>query len=291
MLTALIAGFCASAALAAKPTPETHPEHFPSRYDSVIAALQTASCADDLTAFRALLSNPQTVKGQIEHQPLCIGDSKHPLNRTYFKAAAEVGCARVITSNDGRVRLWTTALEQIEPARRGSAFLVWQVEGETTYVYEDAKRQDLHWDTIIDGIYRLRPDRPWYLVVGLRAYMTKFAGAKPRRFAQVIELSAKNDGVRLLDKVVVEGKKRSTLLFAAAAPETGKFRHHVLAKSWLRYYPRNNELYLESLGVRDWGSGHPRHRASSPVRVATFDGERLIVSPDERIRSLLTVEW
>ena len=262
--------FAAVATAAPKPTPESHPHAFRGREDPLVARLQDASCKA-MNEFARLLGNKQSHGLRIEKNPLCFDDGGFR-EQGYWRAASEFGCARVVTSDDSRLRIWTTALE-IE-ATRGSAFATWRGADGEVQVYQDQGEDDLHLDAIIDGVYRLDGKRPLYLIVGLRAYVTKYPGGLPRRFAMVVELSRSGKLRQVQNAFSVAGKRRSTLLLRAPEPDTGKFRHHLFAAYWLRFYRGDATLVLEPIPTsRRWGV------RKSPDRVATWNGGSFRVRP------------
>ena len=225
--------------------------------DGARKALEASSCSD-AARFAELIRRASSLALPLSS----TRTDRERASKRYWQAATEVGCARAVTSSDGRVRVWTHGLETEtdEGSRRGSAYITWIDRSGKYHRLRDAVQVDLHLDAIIDAIHPVpgKPDE--YLILGLRAYRTTFPGSKPRRFA--IQ-------VRLTDRVAVRdafapggGEASSVLLLAAASPSTGKFRHHRFACQWL--VPRGATLVLETIpGCPEGESAHT---------VATWNG-------------------
>jgi hypothetical protein len=132
--------------------------------------------------------------------------------------------------------------------------------------------QDLHLDTIVDAIEPLPGSQELFVILGLRSYLTTFVGEAPRRYAQVVRLSAEGG---LLEPVAnafkIGGQRRSVLLLQAPVPETGKFRHSELATRWLRFDPSSRAITLEGIP----GSSQA---GTSPATVARWNGQAFVVS-------------
>jgi hypothetical protein len=149
--------------------------------------------------------------------------------------------------------------------KRGRAYLSW-FDGRDRYRWRrDADEIDLHLDTIIDGIVRLDGAETDYLIVGLRAYRTKFPGDRPRRFARTVRIDSDSGEVVDLPSFAPGRSRDAVLLLKGPTPDSGKFRHHVFAKYWLQYHPSDGLLMLEAIpgieanreaaGVAEWRHG------------------------------------
>lgn len=271
----------APAPAATKPTPTTHAQAFAGREDPFVAHLQDASCARP-SVFAAALADPRAHRIDLPTTRPCTADGV-PIRRSYWAAATEFGCARGVSSADGLVRVWTTYLENNKT--RGAGFLTWARPSGEVGVFRDRQNVDLHLDGVIDGVYRLSGQDPLYLIVGLRAYLTTYPGNRPRRFAEVVETPAKGPLRQVGQAFQIDDQTRATLLLAAPAPITGKFRHHLLASYWLRYYPGDAALVLE-LVPGEMTTGRRR----SPDRIATWtDGVFKVASGWSN--DYITADW
>ncbi len=223
--------------------------------------LLLASCAGP-NELQALLQEEETLTYRPPRAEDTVPEvSFMPAERSYWQRGDDVGCARVVTASDGSARAWTQAFERAvtdeagqDSPRRGVAFLHWRDASGTMRVYRDGTGADLHLDAIIDGIDSWEPGARQYLVLGLRSYLTTYAGDRPRRFAQLIQLGA---DVTLVDGAFKIGQGvRQRLLLQAPEPGSGKFRHHALARNWLRLKGATGELVWEPVP-----SQHPSHGA------------------------------
>lgn len=181
------------------------------------------SCRADQSAVELLLDKTEALTASPESTQEETG---------YWQAARTLGCARWVESSDGRVRIWTTKLETRTPEEtvRGQGYLVWKDKQGRHHVSPGSAVPELHLDTIIDAIVPMRGSADDYLILGLRAYRTPFPGDSPRRFATRIVFHPKTGELRPIDPAT-----RASLLLAAPAPDTGKFRHHVFASNWLTF--------------------------------------------------------
>lgn len=152
-----------------------------------------------------------------------------PVAETPRTAAWTMGhehpCAKVATSDDGHVRLWVHRYERFGEAddadlEPGEAHLQWR--DRTGRIHVVQLDPELHLDTVIDQITAMGDGR--YLFLGLRSCFAIFPGGCPRRFARLVELGTNG-------KVI--SPKEGLILLTAGEPETGKFRHHMLARGWL----------------------------------------------------------
>ncbi|MEO1171351.1 MAG: hypothetical protein AAFX94_04765 [Myxococcota bacterium] len=234
-------------------------------------SLETASC-DDPTAFAQLIQDPSTLAVKYPGPTAIEQKSKR-----YWQAAAEVGCARAVTSSDGKVRVWTRSYETMQKngTSRGEGFLTWTDEKGTYHHVRDAK--DLHLDAVIDSISPVPGAPDEYVVLGLRAYKTTFPGDLPRRFALQLKLT---DRVEVRNVFNVPGKARSeVLLLAAATPSSGKFRHHAFACQWLT--SKGNTIKLEKIPGCS--------KAGENKTVATWNGTEWNL--DKAAASLVVTSW
>jgi hypothetical protein len=186
--------------------------------------------------------------------------------------SAQVGCARVAGSTDGRVRIWTFARAYrgesdhyvADEARRGAATLEWVVDGDHEF-QADGLWSDLNLDAAIDGVWPL-PGRPnEYLVAG-----SGLRGFGLVRFAEVVSLEGAHLR-RVPDRFVVDGRMQALLLVRGPMPETGKPRHALAWRHWIRLV--GNDLQMEPLPdlapfMRPLGQ-------TKPFSLATWDGTRL----------------
>jgi hypothetical protein len=151
----------------------------------------------------------------------------------------------VVTSRDGRVRVWTTDLERAGESgavTRGQAWLQWTSPDGALHAVRAPL--DLHLDTVVDAVEPLPGHPGRYLLLGLRAYATTYPGDTPRRFALVLDLRGPS-AERVTGAFVVGGARRDALLLSAPEPSTGKFRHHAFATRWMRFDA--DALRLESV--------------------------------------------
>jgi hypothetical protein len=170
----------------------------------------------------------------------------------------EIGCARVVTSRDGRARVWTPLRERWAGSdegdrggtgvRRGLAFLqVKGDEGPVRVLVDRARGEDLHLDATVDAI-EPAPEPGLWLVLGLRAYDAKGASALPRRYALLVEAD-RAGGLRLArGRFELDRARRDVLLLQSPAPSGGELRSHALAARPLEWSAEDASLRLARPG-------------------------------------------
>lgn len=170
----------------------------------------------------------------------------------------ELGCARVVTSRDGRARVWTPLPERwVGPrdrdragsgVRRGLAFLQVKEEDGTVRVHVDRSRgEDLHLDATVEAI-EPSPERGRFLVLGLRAYDAHAPGALPRRFAFVVETDRAGTVRVARGRFELDGVRRDLLLLQAPPPQGGQFRFHAFSARRLEWSADDASLRLSPYG-------------------------------------------
>lgn len=223
--------------------------------------LAQASC-NDPSQFERVLQQPGVVTLVLDEDKPCT-----KIAQGYWQAATRLGCARVITAPDRRLRVWTLGLETLESTgpKRGQGYLTWQATDGSHRVIRDREPLDLHLDAIIDALYPLGSDG--YLVLGLRAYRTSFPGNRPRRFAYVLRRDPNTGKVSRPKVFPAPQGPQDILLLEASAPPSGKFRHHLLAHYWLRFYRGDGALVLEPV------PGTPAEQTPrAPTVIASYRG-------------------
>lgn len=174
----------------------------------------------------------------------------------FFALGTDIGCARVVTSRDGRVRVWIPKLERIfdfddenpeahaeNVIKRGTSYIQWMNARGAVRVKEMSNsKPDLHLDTVVDALEPLPVGRQFYLVLGLRSYLNTFVGGLPRRYAWVLDISG--NAPRLVPAAFsFNGQRRDLLLIEASKlPLTDKFRHNVLARWYMKYDPGSRAI-------------------------------------------------
>lgn len=190
------------------------------------------------------LSTPELLSLHAGTLPEGLERRLQPYEKGFWQAAEELGCARVVTTPDDRVRIWTVSLERLnedEPPSRGEAWIQWRTPEGAVKVARAP--DDLHLDTIVDQVSWIPRSTDAVLVVGLRSGVAKFAGEFPQRYAQILSLGEEIRRVR--GKFTVRKKRLDVLLLRAPVPETGKFRHSALANLWLKWDPQRKLLRVE----------------------------------------------
>jgi hypothetical protein len=169
-----------------------------------------------------------------------------------------LGCARVVTSRDGRARVWTPLAERWAGpddrdrdgtgVRRGLAFLQVKDEDGKVRVHVDRSRgEDLHLDATVEAI-EPAPERGRFLVLGLRSYDAHAPGALPRRFAFVVETD-RAGAVRIArGRFEVGGVRRDLLLLQGPPPASGQFRFHAFSARRLEWSRDDASLRLAPCG-------------------------------------------
>jgi hypothetical protein len=162
-----------------------------------------------------------------------------PERKAAWQETHEHRCGAVSTSDDGKVRLWVPRSEKIDELEGlipGEAHLQWLDAKDTLHVVKlDPK---LHLDNVVDHFVSLGDGR--YLILGLRSCFAVYAGSCPRRYARVIQLG-ETDAVSSVSLMLLRGEE----------PETGKFRHHLLASNWLVF--KEGKVWLEKFPGYEWG--------------------------------------
>lgn len=208
------------------------------------------------------LASETALSWRLPSEPATRFKAETPASPSYWDQAEENGCARIVTSPDGQARVWTTVLERVEDgqATRGHAYLQWRTKDGV--VVAATAPEELHLDTIIDGIEPLPGGEPLWLITGLRSYVDTYVGDLPRRFAWVLSLG--DDG-----RVRVENafKGAGPLLLKAKAPHDGKFRHDPLAQRRLVFDRERKRLVLVGIDEK---------RATTVV--ARWNGRRFVLA-------------
>jgi hypothetical protein len=227
-----------------------------------LARVARATCVDP-AALVELLASPEVLA---LHSPDRAGASPARPDQV-----EQIGCARVVTSRDGRARVWTPLPERwVGPAerdragtgvRRGLAFLQARGEDGKIRVHVDrSSGEDLHLDASVEAI-EPSPERGRWLVLGLRTYDAHAPGALPRRFAFVVETD-RAGAVRIArGRFELDGARRDLLLLEGTTPVSGQFRFHAFSARRLEWSPEDASIRLAPTGEVRLDAGAQRRPA------------------------------
>ncbi|MCP3062037.1 hypothetical protein LXT21_24945 [Myxococcus sp. K38C18041901] len=211
------------------------------------AELELAGCAQGEKRLESLLRRGSSMtvhgpKGGKEIQEL----RKTIRHRRGPGGGDDVSCVTVVTSPDGRVRVWDVHIEQQHGAQpvdeetyRDLAYLQWLTPDGKLRLEANGAREDFFLDAVLDEIVPV-PGKPHeYLVTGFRPLGFAF-----HRFAEVLSLEGEHP-TRVKGRFLVEGQKEDVLIFTSGRPYTGKPRHALVHNHWLRL--KGRRLWVEPI--------------------------------------------
>ncbi|MFY1830465.1 hypothetical protein ACN47A_31415 [Myxococcus fulvus] len=211
------------------------------------AEVELAGCGQGEKRLESLLRRGSSMKVHVPQGGKAIQELRKQIQNAQGAGAGDViSCVTVITSPDGRVRVWDVHVSQQHGAKwvdeetyRDLAYLQWLTPDGKLRLEVNGAREDFFLDATLTEVVPV-PGKPHeYLVTGYRPLGFAF-----HRFAEVISLEGEHP-TRVKGRFLVEGQKEDVLIFTSGRPYTGKPRHALVTNHWLRL--KGRRLWVEPI--------------------------------------------